>query len=67
MSLEEVLLNMLRVNEREFNYIMLTVLLLSMHKELSVKILGLISRKMKINALYCKEKEICPLLAKNEP
>lgn len=58
---------MLRVNEREFNYIMLTILLLSMHKELSVKILGLISRKMKINALYCKEKEICPLLAKNEP
>lgn len=55
MSLEEVLLNMLRVNEREFNYIMLTVLLLSMHKVLSVKILGLISRKMKINVLYCKE------------
>lgn len=40
---------------REFNYIMLTVLLLSMHKVLSVKILGLINRKMKINVLCCKE------------
>lgn len=67
MSLEELLLNKLRVNKREFNYIMLTVLLLPMHNVLSVKILGLISRKMKINVLYCKEKKICPLLAKNEP